>query len=74
MPRTYIIPDDVVPELEQAAAERHTSVDDFVYSALRKALPLRIVTNPISGLPMFDVPADTPIFTSEDVRRAEDDE
>lgn len=37
-----------------------------------KSLPIKM--DPVTGLPYFEVPPGTPSFTSDDVRRAMDDE
>lgn len=76
MSRAVLIDDEVMREVEQAAAAHSTTVDEFIAAALRKALPLRIVEHPLTGFPMFDVPANARPITLEAVQRAldEDDE
>lgn len=73
MSRPVMIDDDVMRQIELAAAASKTTVDDFIAQALRRALPVSFTEHPTSGFPMFAVPTDAPAFTTEDVRRAEDE-
>ena len=74
MSRSLTFEDDVMREVEHAAAAQHTSVEAFVLSAVRRALPLRIVTHAVSGLPVFELPDDVRPFADAQVRRADDDD
>jgi hypothetical protein len=71
---TLQIDDDVLEDARSIARAEGRSVGAVISELARRSLrPVGI--KHVDGLPVFDVPADAPIVTSEDVARAleEDD-
>ncbi|GAB96993.1 hypothetical protein BJY21_001539 [Kineosphaera limosa] len=73
MRTTLSIDDDVLEEVRAIAAADGTSIGAVVTRLLRRGLkPVEVVDR--DGFPVFDVPADAPMFGAEQVRAALDDE
>lgn len=74
MRTTLQIDDDILEDARSIARAEGRSVGAVISELARRSLrPVGIVE--IDGFPVFDVPADAPIVTSDDVARAlEEDE
>jgi len=68
-----VIDDDVLEEARQMAATDGRSVGAVISALARRSLAPAAITHR-GGFPVFDVPADAPRITAEDVSRASDDE
>jgi hypothetical protein len=70
---TLRIDDDVLRDARKIARIEGRSLGAVISELARKSLkPVGIVE--VDGLPVFDVPADAPTVTSEDIARALEDE
>lgn len=73
MRTTLAIDDDVLQEARELAAAEHRSLGEVISALARRSLaPVEITHH--DGFPVFDVPADAPTITTDDVARALDDE
>lgn len=73
MRTTLAIDDDVLAAAREIAETRRESLGAVVSQLARRSLQ-PVTWSIVDGLPKVDVPAGTPIITSEDVARALDDE
>lgn len=73
MRTTLQIDDDVLEDARSIARSEGRSVGAVITELARRSLrPVGIVE--VDGLPVFDVPADAPAITSDDVARALEDD
>jgi hypothetical protein len=73
MRTTLVIDDDVLDDARRIAKAEGVTLGAVVSDLARRSLrPVGIASS--DGIPMFDVPADAPPITAEDVARARDDD
>ena len=72
MRTTLNLEDDVLDFAKSLAELRKISVGQAVSELARKGMnaKVEIRLDPVTGFWLFDVPEDAPVLTSEDVRRA----
>jgi hypothetical protein len=73
MRTTLQIDDDVLESAKQIAAADGRTIGAVISDLVRRALQPTLI-RPGSSFPTFDVPADAPLITSDDVARAMDEE
>lgn len=74
MPRTTItLEKDVYTMTRRYAAERRLRLSGAISELIRRGLSARTPVREVDGFVLFDLPADSPRVTSEDVQRALDD-
>ena len=71
MRTTLNLDDDVVAAAQQFASSRKVSLGKAVSDLVRRSLNRRHGTREVNGWSVFDLPADSPLVTSEDVKRLE---
>ena len=62
---------DIVPLVKDYAASRAISLGQAISQLVRRGLSVRIPTRMGNGLLVFNLPEDSPLVTSEQVRRLE---
>lgn len=70
---TLDIDDDLITALKPVAAAQHRSLGRVVSDLVRSSLRSRSTSGERNGFPVFDVPADAPMFGSDNVVRALDE-
>jgi hypothetical protein len=73
MRTTLDIDDDLIMALRPVAAAQHRSLGRVVSDLVRSSLRSRSASGERNGFPVFEVPADAPMFGSDDVARALDE-
>ena len=74
MPRTPItLEKDLYTMTRRYAAQRRLRFSGAVSELIRRGLEARTPVREVDGFVLFDLPADSPRVTLEDVRRALDD-
>ena len=71
MRTTVNIADDVLDEVKRYAESRSLAIGRALTELVRRGLDAPVKTRVVNGLVVFDLPANTPAVTSEDVRRLE---
>lgn len=74
MSATLKIDDQLYRDAERVAREHSLGVEEFVADVLRRAIGGSAVLGERNGLPVFKVDDRVPPITSDDVRRAMEDE
>jgi hypothetical protein len=73
MQTTLTIDDDVLEVAERIATERSVPIGAVISELVRKGLERTPAYDIRNGVPVFRVPPGTKSFTSEDVRRADEE-
>jgi hypothetical protein len=73
MRTTLSIDDDLVPHVKTYAQKRDISVGKAVSELVRKGLHAPLQTRVVNGFHVVELPAGSPLVTSERVRRLEED-
>ena len=73
MRSTLAIDDAVLDELKSYSEFRRISLGQAASILIMRAVRMETPTKVVNGLTVFDLPADTPAVTSEDVKRLEEE-
>jgi hypothetical protein len=73
MRTTLNLDDDVLVAVQRVAASRRVSVGHVVSDLVRRSLNRPVTTRLVNGISVFDLPADSPLVTAEDVKRLENE-
>ena len=73
MRTTISIDDDILRIARFMARDTHESLGHIISRLVRKGLEAEAYSIEDSGLPLFEVSENTPLFGPEDVARSEDD-
>lgn len=73
MRATLTIDDDLYARAKALAQARSMTIDQMISELARKGLDRVPIVRDQGQLPTFTVPADAKTFTTEDVRRGEDE-
>ncbi len=69
MRTTLSLDDDVLQEIRTYAKNRDISVGRAVSDLVRRGLPAHLRTHMVNGFHVVELPSDSPVISSEDVRR-----
>ena len=73
MRTTISLDDDVVQEIKTYAKNRDVSIGKAVSDLVRRGLRAPLRTRIVNGFHVVELPPDSPIVTSEDVKRLQDE-
>lgn len=71
MRTTLSIDDDVLQDVKSYADSRSLSLGKAASDLIRRGLSARTPTKLVNGIPIFDLPPDTPAVSSEHVKKIE---
>jgi len=73
MRTTLNLEDDVFEQVRQYAESRSVPMGKAVSELVRRGLTTPLPTRMVNGFQVVDLPPDSPVVTTEQVRRLEDD-
>ena len=74
MRTTLTLDDDVFESIKRYAEDRSLPLGKAASELLRRGIAARWPLREVNGLPVFDLPPDSPRVTSDDVRRVESEQ
>ena len=74
MRTTLTLEDDAMDDIQAYARTHHVSLGKAASELIRRGVRFQLSTRKRNGIPVFDVPDDFPVITSEQVGKLLDEE